>query len=211
MKLYLLRHGQTLWNVEGKIQGKTDIPLNETGVRQAKLLAKAIERYEIGEVYSSPLKRALQTAELLAGQKGLAVRTAKQLEEVDFGLWEGLGWEEVAAAYPEQYAGWAKDPTLWPPNGGETRESCQRRCREILDQITARPKGDTAIVAHGGILAYVIEYLLRNQEEKQEIIVKNASISTVEYDGTSGLGRLLQLNDTSHLPASPRGKTNKYC
>lgn len=211
MRLYLIRHGQTRWNIEGKIQGKTDIPLNETGLCQAGCLAKAMERSDISAVYSSALKRARQTAERLAEEKGLPVHLMEELREVDFGLWEGKTWSEIERDYPKDFAGWSKNPVETGPTGGEQREDCQARCRKAVEQILSGPESAVAIVAHGGILVYVIDYLLRNQTEKQEIIVRNASISVVEYDRARELGRLVLLNDTSHLkPVSGTG-INKYC
>lgn len=211
MRLYLLRHGQTEWNIEGKIQGKTDIPLNETGFRQARCLAEGMREREISAVYSSPLLRAVQTAEILAEEKGLSVSVLPELREVDFGLWEGRSWTEVDAEFHEDFRRWEENPAEYMPTGGESRESCRERCRAAMEQILAGAVTDAAIVAHGGILAHVADYLLRNQKEKEEIIVKNASISIIEYDSSTEMGRLLLLNDTSHLGISSDGRTNKFC
>lgn len=123
MKLYLIRHGQTLWNSEGKIQGKTDIPLNETGLLQAELLAEAMERYPVTAVYASPLKRAYQTAECVAGRQGLSVIAEEGLREVDFGFWEGMTWSEIEERYPEDFALWDKirqSMLLQEGSGGRT-------------------------------------------------------------------------------------------
>lgn len=211
MRLYLLRHGQTEWNIEGKIQGKTDIPLNETGLRQARCLAEGMREREISAVYSSPLLRAAQTAEILAEEKGLSVSVLPELREVDFGLWEGRSWTEVDAEFHEDFRRWEENPAEYMPTGGESRESCRERCRAAMEQILAGAVTDAAIVAHGGILAHVADYLLRNQKEKEEIIVKNASISIIEYDSSTEMGRLLLLNDTAHLGISSDGRTNKFC
>ncbi|MDY5482916.1 MAG: histidine phosphatase family protein [Clostridium sp.] len=210
MKLYLIRHGQTDWNIEGKIQGKTDIPLNQTGLHQAKLLAKGMRSRQITEVYTSPLLRARQTAEILAEEKGLPVQEIPELREVDFGLWEGRTWEEIEAEYPEDFHRWEENPALGMPTGGETIDCCRERCRRAAEKILAGCC-DVAVVAHGGILVHMVDYLLRNQKEKKEIIVKNASISVVEYDRYTAMGRLLILNDTAHLGTSDCNKTNKFC
>lgn len=233
MRFYLIRHGQTEWNIEGKIQGKTDIPLNETGLHQAALLAEGMRGRSIAAVYSSPLLRAAQTAELLAEEKGLKVRLVPELREVDFGLWEGRSWEEVDAAFHEDLKKWEENPALYMPTGGESRESCRLRCKKAVERMLeelerdreavngasgagirtgdAAGSCDAAIVAHGGILAHVVSYLLRNHRGKEEIIVKNASISIVEYDRETESGTLRLLNGTAHLGASPGGKTNKFC
>ncbi len=218
MKLYLIRHGQTEWNIEGKIQGKTDIPLNETGLWQARMLAEGMKAREICAVYSSPLLRAAQTAAVLAEKKELQVQLVPELKEVDFGLWEGRSWIEVDEEFHEDFRNWEENPAVYMPTGGESIESCKSRCREAVERIVSELTGirdtaiqDAAIVAHGGILAHVVDYLLRNQTEKEEIIVKNASISVIEYDPETEAGRLLLLNDTAHLGAASNGKTNKFC
>ena len=111
------------------------------------------------------------------------------------------------------------------PTGGETVDCCKERCRRAVERILAEESGrmaageaqlhpgtpDVAVVAHGGILVHVADYLLRNQKEKKEIIVKNASISVVEYDRNTAVGRLLILNDIAHLGTSVCEKTNKFC
>ena len=201
MKLYLIRHGQTLWNQEGKIQRKTDIPLNDEGRKQAGLLAEAMENRPVGAVYSSPLKRAFETASCVAEQKGLSVVSLDGLREVDFGLWEGMTWKEIEKNYHEDFVLWDKNPAEHTPTGGEKREDCAARCAKAMEQILAKtPAGqDAAVVAHGGILVFAALWLTRKSQEKNEIIVKNASITTIEYDRESGTGTILCLNDVSHL------------
>ena len=90
MKLYLIRHGQNDWNLEGKIQGRTDIPLNKTGLEQAAMLAKGMEHRPVTRIFSSPLKRALQTAQIIGESRKAPVEIVEDLQEVDFGRWEGL-------------------------------------------------------------------------------------------------------------------------
>ena len=212
MKIYLLRHGQTKWNIEGKIQGKTDVLLNEDGMEQAGFLAKAMEHCEARALFSSPLLRAKQTAEIVAGKMGLPVTVLPELKEVDFGLWEGCTWKEIEEKYPDDYRRWEMNPAAAAPTGGESRLSCRARSRSAGERVLRDTEGGNAvIVAHGGILVYLIDYLLRNQKEKREIIVRNASITVIDYEKDTGLGTLLELNRTSHLPAIRSGKTNKYC
>lgn len=210
MRFYLIRHGQTRWNEEGKIQGKTDIPLNETGLLQAECLADAMEHYPVTAIYCSVLERARQTAACVAERKQLAVRPMEQIREVDFGLWEGKTWKEIQETYPEDSVRWDRNPAQGTPTGGELRESCRQRVQQAVEQILAEAGGDVAVVAHGGILVYVIDYLLRNQPDRQKIIVQNASISVVEYDRSSAVGRLLILNDTSHLSDLSNNQINKH-
>ncbi|MEF9955114.1 MAG: histidine phosphatase family protein [Clostridium sp.] len=219
MKLYLIRHGQTQWNIEGKIQGKTDIPLNQVGIDQAKLLSEAMEEHSVSAIFSSPLKRAYETACIVASSKNLPVIPVRELEEVDFGLWEGMTWNLINEKYPADFAAWDKNPTTSTPTGGETRESCRTRCEQAMNSILSTAGGDIAIVAHGGILVFVVDFLLRTGQDKNEMIVRNASITTIEYHRDTGIGTLLVLNDTHHLkrdlksdaPESSSRNINKYC
>ena len=159
INIYLIRHGQTDWNVAGKIQGKTDIPLNETGRRQAVCLAKGMAKRPVVQIFSSDLLRARETAGAIGDSQHVAVETLPGLEEIGFGKWEGM----------------------------------------TLEEILKRAKGDLAIVSHGAMLAYVVEYLMRNDPNDQEIIVGNASITTIRYEQESGRAVLIQANDQTHL------------
>ena len=224
MRFYLVRHGQTEWNIEGKVQGKTDIALNETGLLQARLLAGALSGCGASRVYTSTLKRAGQTAEQIAEEMGIPVIASGDLREADFGLWEGMTWEEIAREFPQTAARWEENPALATPDGGESLEECRRRCQRIVDRIAAEQcesddssrgadggRGGVIVVAHGRILVFVMGYLLRRQEEKPELITKNASISVIDYDAGTGMGELLTLNDCSHLDGLAAGKSNRYC
>ena len=204
MRFYLVRHGQTEWNIEGKVQGKTDIALNETGLLQARLLAGALSDCGASCVYTSTLKRAGQTAEEIAEETGIPVIASGDLREADFGLWEGMTWEEIARDFPQTAAQWEKTPALVTPDGGESPEECRRRSG-------GGGRESVIVVAHGRILVFVMGYLLRRQEDKPELITKNASISVIDYDAGTGVGELLTLNDCSHLDGLAGGKRGRYC
>lgn len=199
MRIYLIRHGQTDWNARGKIQGSTDIDLNETGRWQAACLAGGMERRQVGQIFSSRLKRAFETAQTIGDSQGVKVETVEGLREVDFGEWEGLTWKEIEQKYPEEYKLWWENPAGIAPPGGETKEELHRRSAEVVEWILAHAKGDLAVVLHGGIMAYVVEYLMRNSRKDKAIIVENASITTLEYDADSQMVRLVEKNDVSHL------------
>ena len=199
MKLYIIRHGQTDWNVEGKIQGSQDIPLNETGRRQALALAKGMKSRPVTAVYSSPQKRAMETAKAIAAPLGLTVRAVPQLMEIGYGDWEGRSAEDILTTDRDLYESWWQHPATVAPPGGETLNQVDGRCRQAWDMIRAGMDGDTAVVAHGGTLAHFIVHLLEGQPEAKEIVVSNASITTMDYDPVSGTCCLVDLNDCSHL------------
>lgn len=200
MKIYLIRHGQTSWNVEGKIQGAADIPLNETGRQQADCLKNGMANRPVVRIFSSPLKRAVETAEAIANDQNVAVEILEELKEVEFGVWEGMTWADIRDQYPEEYERWCINPVDVAPPGGEQQENIRRRCKKAIDQILAKVQGDLAIVAHGAILAYLVEYLMREAPLGEEIIVKNASITTVEYQPLIRSLIMVQMNDVAHLP-----------
>lgn len=206
MLFYLVRHGQTDWNRAGKIQGTTDIPLNEAGRQQAEQLAALFKergRYpagtQIDAVYTSPLARAFQTAKILAQEEKLPLRRLIELRERDFGSWEGKNWQQVETEYPDEFHLWREQPMIGIPSGGESRKSCEARSERAIRRILEETAGDAVIVAHGGILVFLMNYLLRFQREPQEIIVANASLSVVSYDRSTGMGKLLVLNETGML------------
>ena len=199
MKLYIIRHGQTDWNVEGKIQGRQDIPLNAAGRSQAEMLAKGMEKRPVTAIYSSPQIRAMETAETLARAQGMAVIPVPELAEIGYGDWEGRTASDILAKERKLYEEWWQHPATVAPPGGETLNQVDERCRQAWDMIRSGMKGDTAVVAHGGTLAHFIVHLLEGQPEAKEIVVSNASITTMDYDPESGACRLVDLNDCSHL------------
>lgn len=199
MKLYLIRHGQTDWNIAGKIQGNTDIPLNDTGIWQAGCLAKGMERRPVSRIFSSPLSRAVATANAIGEAQHICVQQIDGLEEVGFGVWEGLTLEEIQERYPKEYQRWCLSPVEAAPQGGERQQEIRERCSRAIETILAQAEGDLAIVSHGATLVYIMEYLMREHPLEEDVIVHNSSITTVEYDPLTGEFVLLQMNDISHL------------
>lgn len=148
MLFYLVRHGQTDWNRAGKIQGTTDIPLNETGRQQAEQLATVLKersgypaKTRIDAVYASPLARAFQTAEILAKEEKLPLRRLTGLRERDFGCWEGKSWQQVEAEYPDEFHLWREQPMDGIPSGGESRKSCEARSERAIRQVLEETAG----------------------------------------------------------------------
>ena len=120
MKLYLIRHGQTDWNVAGKIQGSTDIPLNDMGRRQAACLARGMEKRPVEKVFTSTLSRAYETGLAIGKSQNVPVEQLEGLEEVGYGVWEGMTMEEIQEKYPKELELWYNSPVdVAPPEGGE--------------------------------------------------------------------------------------------
>jgi broad specificity phosphatase PhoE len=143
--ILLTRHGETDWNAEGRVQGHTDRPLNETGLAQARRLAGELADERIDAVYASDLARALDTARLVAEPHGLPVVAITDLRERNFGSWEGLLDQEILERFPQAHTGpWGDD---------ETPEELEERVLRALHMIAANhPDGRVLVVSHGGPL-----------------------------------------------------------
>ncbi len=148
--LYLARHGETDWNVAGRWQGHTDVPLNARGRAQAREMAERLRALRIGGVATSDLTRARETAEIVATELGVEVpHVDPALRERRFGCFEGLTRDEVAARHPEAWARYLADPGPAPP-GGESRDELLGRLLPAVAQVVAQLQGPVLVVMHGG-------------------------------------------------------------
>ncbi|MBU4533314.1 MAG: alpha-ribazole phosphatase [Eubacteriales bacterium] len=199
--LYLVRHGETLWNNVMRYQGHCDIALNETGERQARALADRLAGEQFAAVYSSDLTRAYQTASIIAQPHGLPVNRLNSLREIHFGEWEGLSREEIRRRYPKESELWWAQPLYTRLPGGETLAEVRDRAVGSVQSIARNHTGDQVIItAHGGtIRAIVATYLGMDLNEYWRLRQDNAALSIVDvYDDDRGQLRLF--NDTTHLP-----------
>ena len=150
--LFLVRHGETDWNAEGRWQGQTDVPLNPRGREQAREVAGRLRSAGLASIASSDLLRARTTAEIVAAELGLAVsHLDAALRERRFGCFEGLTREEVLARYPEAWARYVADPGPAPP-GGESRDELLGRLLPAVTSAAARLPGPVLVVMHGGAM-----------------------------------------------------------
>jgi broad specificity phosphatase PhoE len=205
MQLILIRHGESTWNHAGRIQGWVDSPLSEWGQRQAEKLAERLAALPITAVYTSHLKRALETAQAIARTLDLSLTVDERLQEYGIGDLEGLTIEEVKERYPAIYLGW-RETSLWIPLPGEEgREVFAQRVREAMADIVANyPEEAVAVVTHGGVIGIFLAGLLGLGAGKRlPFVFDNASLSVIEWDGRRT--RISSLNDTCHLGDSRRG------
>lgn len=153
-RIIAIRHGETAWNVDTRIQGQLDIPLNETGEWQARRLGQVLASEPITAVYASDLKRAHRTAEHVAGAVGgLAVQPDIGLRERGFGSFEGLTFQDIEARLPEQAHQWRTRVPDFAPEGGESLIEFRKRVLDTLDALAARHPGEQIVlVAHGGVM-----------------------------------------------------------
>ena len=195
----LVRHGESTWNREHRIQGQLDPPLSEHGRRQAQLLAQRLATWRPDALYASDLKRALETAEPVAHATGVAVQPMVELREIFLGEWEGLKTAELAERFPEAWAGWTVEPNWDLVPGGESAVDFEQRVGAALDAAMERHAHGTAIVVtHGGVIQIALHRIIgRGSTGLFPFRISNASISIIERRD----GRLIiaAVNDTSHL------------
>jgi len=206
-RVLLIRHGETAWNATGRWQGHAPVPLNEAGMAQSLALGRYLARngFRIDAIYSSDLKRAMQTAEAVAGALGLPVLTDARLREVDLGDWQGLTREEAEAWDPERYAAFRADWRNVPTPDGESRHDLQRRARAAFDDIVARHPGQTiAVISHGGTIGMLLDSLFGPVERPS---LANTAVTIVEQTTPGAPWQLEQVGWTPHLDESPLGET----
>lgn len=195
----MVRHGETEYNLEHRIQGQGDSPLTDRGIRQAEAVAAHLSGRHFAAVYSSDLGRARQTAEIIAAPHSLPVHTTPLLREAHFGTIQGLTHGEIEERFPADEHEWRRDPTNLRPPGAETYSQIVARCREFITQA-ANACEDGArllVVGHGGSLrGLVLAALGLPMPVFRMLHFSNASLSILNIDTTSSI-RLL--NDTCHL------------
>lgn len=198
-RLILVRHGESTWNVSGHYQGRIDTELSERGKRQAALLARHLQDTRLDAVYSSPLKRALDTVEQVARKAGLEVQVEWAFTEIEHGLWEGLHKSEVEERYGETLRLWLENPNLADVPGAEKLGQVRSRVNEAVTRIVSQhPDQAVLICTHDAVLKVLITAALGlGLCCFWSIRVDNASLSILEHDGQ--LGRLVLLNDTCYL------------
>lgn len=195
-----IRHGETRWNVDGRLQGQLDIELNERGLRQAQQLANALKDHPLDALYSSDLMRAMQTAQPIAHALQRPVQTLAGLRERHFGYYQGKTFLQVQAMAPDDAQRWQqRDPDFVPGESGESLHVFQARILQTLSDIVQKHEGQTiAIITHGGVL----DTLYRNATHQDIRAPRtwqlgNASISRLLWS-PEGLS-MVRWADASHL------------
>ncbi|WP_420596090.1 histidine phosphatase family protein [Deinococcus sp.] len=201
-ELWVVRHGESTWNAVGRYQGQTDVPLSEVGVLQASSLAERLTGRHFAAVYSSDLKRASHTAEIVTErlEGAPAVQLDTGLREIDVGELGGLNRSDIRSTYPEFVAALEADPWLTRRPGGESMADLQERSSKAFKHIAARHRGESVIVfTHGGVVRVAVGLALGGvpQNAWARLSVANTSITRILL-GQSG-GILLGFNDAAHL------------
>jgi probable phosphoglycerate mutase len=201
--IVLIRHGETAWNAERRLQGHIDIALNPEGVRQAEALAAALAGERFDAIVSSDLQRAHQTAQALARVQGMPLHSDPTLRERCFGGFEGLRYAEIEQRFPREFAAWqARDIDGVMPSGirvAETFRQFYQRCVNAIMRLAQQHQGQSlALVAHGGVLECAYRAALGlSLETPRDFPVMNASIN--RFTVTDGKLALLSWGEVEHL------------
>ena len=195
----------TAWNASRRYQGGSDIALSDEGRAQAQALALALRDDRFDAIYASDLRRAIETARIIAGLHGLDVRLDPRIREFDFGAWEGLTWDEITERWPEFRDQRATAAKLYQPQGGETFERVCERVRAFLDDVRRRPEEGVLVVTHAGVLHAVLAVLGETLRDRPadglSVSFSQASITRIAMNGDEA--RIITLNDVSHLDPAP--------
>ncbi|MGE0873095.1 MAG: histidine phosphatase family protein [Burkholderiales bacterium] len=180
--LCLVRHGETAWNAEGRVQGQTDVPLNERGQAQARAVGAALAAEAFAAIYSSDLQRVTQTAAPAARALGLEVARDAALRERHFGMFETLTYAEVKAKHPGEYARFAAKELDYDFRGGESLRAFNARVLECIRALAGRHAGERVLVfTHGGVLEMVYRYANNaGLSTPRDFEIPNAAINRVE-------------------------------
>ncbi len=199
MKLYLVRHGETDWNVERRAQGFSDVALNEVGRRQAQALADAFRRVPLTAVYASDLRRAVETAQAIAAPHGLPVRTDPDLREINQGDFEGVLLSDLRANHGPWMEEWRMRPGELSMPDGESLAQVQERAWAAVERIVAaHPDGPVVAVSHALALTTILcRALAMDLDDFRRLRQDVAAINAVEFG--AGQPCVALLNDTCHL------------
>lgn len=200
----LVRHGETAYNVQGRSQGILDIPLNENGLKQAKLLAKSLKNYPIDVFISSPLSRAYVTTEAVAKLHGKTIAyTDDRLKEIDYGDCAGLTSAEIKERYPEVAALCNERPWLVKYPNGENYRDLQYRTRNALEDAVAKYPGKTIFIgAHSHVnMAVICSVLGLDAQHITQIRQSNTCLNILKYK--DGDWQVVAMNSTAHLGKLP--------
>lgn len=200
-RVILVRHGETVCNIEGKYQGRIDSPLTPKGERQALCAAESLKDHDIARIYSSPLKRAVRTAEIVRGGRDIQITMDQRLLEIDCGLWEGVTFKDVRERYPRDLEIWEQEPHRHVMPGGESLMHVHDRVREAFIDIVAQNSGKTVLIVSHLVLIMLfmahcagenVADLWRTQNQG------NAAISIVDVDTDKNI-HIVTRGDCSHL------------
>ena len=203
----LIRHGETEWNVLHRFQGLSDIPLNDTGRQQAGFAKNGLQGMELDVIYTSPLQRAVETAEIIRGERNIPIYPADGLQEMGVGEWEGLLVSEIDEKYPGWYDIWRTAPTQIRLKGGEPFEETRKRAWKTFREIVKKHKGQTVlIVSHMMCISSILLTIAGIPlDDIWQHPIGNAALNIVEAD-SEGNAVITDWSRDNHIPEAFRLK-----
>ena len=197
--IILVRHGETDWNRDQVFRGRIDVALNEVGLRQARALQESLHESELDGIYSSPLKRAFETASIVGENRSVAVTVEEGLIDIDFGKWQGLSHQKVKEEYKNLYETWLTQPQLVTFPDGETLKEVRRRSMGVLEMVVKNNPGKTlAFVSHRVVLKVLLCTML-GLELSHFWYIRQDTCAINRFELKDGNYFLTLLNDTCHL------------
>lgn len=202
LTFYLVRHGETEWNKAHKLQGRKDSPLTDKGIEHAQLLGTRLSNIEFHAIYSSPIKRAFQTAEYIRSGRNIPILTDENLKEINFGEWEGRKREELEQKYKNQFSNFWDNPHKYDHklNKGESLTAFKQRIEAALKRILVEnSSGNILVVSHGVVIKGVLSYIMNFPTEKiwNHPYIHNTSLTIFHWNGQGF--QIDMVGDTSHF------------
>ena len=199
-RMILVRHGQTEWNRVERFRGRADVPLDETGLAQAEATGRRTAADVIpAAVYSSPLARAVKTAEAIAGHFALAVQVHPGLADIDYGEWQGLTPDEARARWPEINHAWYNAPHTARIPGGETLDDLRARAMAAVAELAARHAGQSIVLVGHTVVNRVILLGVLGLGNERFWRLRQDTCAVNVFEAEGGDFTLVSLNDTCHL------------
>ncbi len=201
-RIVLVRHGQTEWNRVERFRGRADVPLNETGLKQAEATGRRVAaEWQPAAVYASPLSRAVKTAEAIAQHFNLPVQIEPGVVDIDYGQWQGLTPDEVGQRWPQIHHAWYNAPQTARIPGGETLDEIRVRALKAVNEIAARHAGQTVVLVSHTVVNRVIllAILGLGNDRFWRLRQDTCAVNVFEMDEQTGEYTLVSMNDTCHL------------
>ncbi len=198
--IILVRHGECEGNIKGLFRGRADFPLNKRGLIQAHDLSRELKKFTVKYIYSSPLIRAWQTAEVIGEQCGIEINAEEGFNNIELGSWEGRFMKDIAEQYPDEWELWVDNPEKLRVENMETLHDVQKRTKDCLDGLVSKHNGEVlAVVSHRAVLKPLIAACLNiSSPYFWKIHLDTASYSLLSYKKEKGYC-LIRLNQTKHL------------
>jgi len=214
-RIYLIRHGATQMSAEDRFAGATDVPLSDVGREQARGLSKRLGKDPVVAVYCSPMKRTIETAQIIAEPHGLTPIAREELSEINHGHWETMLRSEVESQFGEEYAAWEEDPYTFAPEGGESGISLMARALPTIRELVERHENqNVVVVSHKATIRLILCSFLGIDARgyRDRLDQSPASLNALDFKDAVR-ARLMLYNDISHYedhPTRPGAHLSKW-